>query len=294
MCGIGGFYGFGGYRLETIYEVYGVRVLVDMLEERGRDAFGWLIKSGNEITVSKYSERASTILDIIDEFVGLYELLHGVDTVLMHTRLATEGSPEVYVNNHPFVIPISSTPSKATLVGAHNGVYWGYKEKEKNGEPETDSYYMLKRIAKSLEGAKDVDTVVERLEEELSIIDHFASFAIWLYLPRFDVLVIARDNDRPLSYIDTKDFVIFASESRMLKNVAKLFDFKPKNVRELRAGAIVAFTRDGEKVIGQFDVASTTYSSYRGYGNGYSESGEYDPEEYTRWLYELYRDYDWR
>lgn len=134
MCGIAGIRRFGA---EPIREEQ-LRFLLCSLEQRGADATGIaLVNPGDpEIHVCK-SDMAAT------QFVGtkVYEkflrdhLQEDTETVLLHTRFATTGSPRILANNHPLYAGTSAV--------THNGVImnddWLFKELKLKREAETDT-----------------------------------------------------------------------------------------------------------------------------------------------------------
>lgn len=110
MCGIAGLRKFGA---DVITEDH-IRALLLALEHRGTDATGIAIKNGAEIFVHKDDEPAWQFLGnkATTSFINDH-LTDVTDTVLLHTRAATQGSPRKAENNHPL------TAGKTVVI--HNG-----------------------------------------------------------------------------------------------------------------------------------------------------------------------------
>lgn len=112
MCGIAG---FCLNRNEKVDAVALSKALLGQIIQRGTDATGaaWVIPSSHSkdkkatIAVSKAPVPASSF--------GQYmtSMPQDAQRVILHTRLATQGSPENNLNNHPII--------SGGIVGVHNG-----------------------------------------------------------------------------------------------------------------------------------------------------------------------------
>jgi asparagine synthetase B (glutamine-hydrolysing) len=111
MCGIAGVRRFGS---EPIHEQT-LRLLLCALESRGRDATGVAVKTGKSIRVFKTDKPAWKTVSSPEykQFISEH-LTPETDTVLLHTRAATQGSPFQNQNNHPLFAGTSAV--------VHNGV----------------------------------------------------------------------------------------------------------------------------------------------------------------------------
>jgi asparagine synthetase B (glutamine-hydrolysing) len=134
MCGIAGIKRFGP---EPIREEQ-LRFLLCSLEHRGADATGIaLVNPGDpEIHVHKSDMAASQYVTsrAFEKFLEQY-LKEDTETVLLHTRFATQGAPKFNANNHPLYCGTSAV--------VHNGCIsnddYLFRELKLKREAETDS-----------------------------------------------------------------------------------------------------------------------------------------------------------
>lgn len=101
MCGIGAFQIMGG----ECDPAKVARVLLRLLEVRGRDASGVAWHDKDETFIQKAAIPGSVLARQLDTSVGT--------TGIVHTRWATQGSPKHEANNHPI--------DAHGVVGVHNG-----------------------------------------------------------------------------------------------------------------------------------------------------------------------------
>lgn len=130
MCGIGAFQIMGG----ECDPRQVARVLLRLLEVRGRDASGVAWHDNGETYIQKAAIAGNVLARQLDENVGT--------TGIVHTRWATQGSPKQEVNNHPI--------DASGVVGVHNGhcsnddelirMCDGYKRK---GEVDSEAIFAL-------------------------------------------------------------------------------------------------------------------------------------------------------
>ena len=130
MCGIGAFQIMGG----ECDPRQVARVLLRLLEVRGRDASGVAWHDNGETYIQKAAIAGNVLARQLDESVGT--------TGIVHTRWATQGSPKQEVNNHPI--------DASGVVGVHNGhcsnddelirMCDGYKRK---GEVDSEAIFAL-------------------------------------------------------------------------------------------------------------------------------------------------------
>lgn len=130
MCGIGAFQIMGG----ECDPRQVARVLLRLLEVRGRDASGVAWHDNGETYIQKAAIAGNVLARQLDENVGT--------TGIVHTRWATQGDPKREVNNHPI--------DASGVVGVHNGhcsnddelirMCDGYKRK---GEVDSEAIFAL-------------------------------------------------------------------------------------------------------------------------------------------------------
>jgi predicted glutamine amidotransferase len=120
MCGIGGIMMYPMQRTEEQLEY--IRELATELaienQVRGKDSTGLAVfnKKGN-YDVLKHNVKATdfTELEVYKTFIDT-KITNETTNILIHTRAATQGSPENNDNNHPIV--------SASAVGIHNGMIY--------------------------------------------------------------------------------------------------------------------------------------------------------------------------
>ena len=88
---------------------------------------------------------------------------HGVNVVMGHTRMTTQGNAQFNQNNHPFLGKVDGNP----FALAHNGVLWNDKElRVAENLPltsvETDSYIAVQLLEQ--QKALDFDSLIARAE----------------------------------------------------------------------------------------------------------------------------------
>lgn len=199
MCGIGAFQIVGG----ECDPRQVARVLLRLLEVRGRDASGVAWHDNGETYIQKAAIAGSVLARQLDESVGT--------TGIVHTRWATQGDPKREVNNHPI--------DASGVVGVHNGhcsnddelirMCDGYKRK---GEVDSEAIFAL--IA---HGPKEL-----KLRERLAKVRGGAAL-FWLRTgDTKQRLHVARLQSSPLVLGMTKGgSIIGASTESILRETAK-------------------------------------------------------------------------
>lgn len=134
MCGIAGIKRYGQEPI-TLAEL---EVLICSVEVRGNHAAGIAIQNGTDIVIHKMPVPAwSFIKDASTKAFLADHLCEDTDTVLLHTRFATCGSPMKNDNNHPMF------DGKVALV--HNG-----------GIRNADTLFNETRLARTAETDSDI------------------------------------------------------------------------------------------------------------------------------------------
>lgn len=199
MCGIGAFQIVGGECDPRMV----ARVLLRLLEVRGRDASGVAWHDKGETYIRKAAVSGSVLARQLDDAIGT--------TGVVHTRWATQGSPANPNNNHPI--------DARGVVGVHNGhcsndnqllqTCVGYKRR---GEVDSEAIFAL--IAHGRKGSK--------LRERLADVRGSAAL-LWLRTnDQHERLHIARLSSSPLAVGLTKGgSIIAASTESILRETAK-------------------------------------------------------------------------
>ena len=122
MCGIGGIYVFDNQYVSPYVLQELIIALLDLLEERGRDATGIAIYY-NDATM--YIRKAPIRAERFIELLPFSRLkLDRAKIVLLHCRAATQGDPEDNENNHPLYAFAWKRRRVVSVV--HNGVIRTY------------------------------------------------------------------------------------------------------------------------------------------------------------------------
>ena len=252
MCGIAG---FSLNKASKINARALSHALLAQIEVRGRmsSGFGSSDAEGN-IVVHKDAVRGSSL--------PLKGMRRDAKTVVLHTRYATLGSPQVNENNHPVWSPNSS------LALVHNGVIWNNTTIR----------------AGLLEGIEmpQVDTaVIPALIETLGLggIRHLAGDAAvaWLDAGDTEDLHLARIESSPVSYTNLVDgSFVFASTPTLLRNAlealnlthGEVFAMAELDYYRIRGGVIMNLLELPEtQGYGQGWAASTRDATSGGHGN---------------------------
>ena len=177
----------------------------------------------------------------------------GVNVVMGHTRMTTQGSEKHNQNNHPFA---GKTDGKSFAL-AHNGVLWNDKtlkltEQLPQTSVETDSYVAVQLIEK--QKTLDFDslkTTAEKVEGSFvfTVLDNEDS--IWCVV-----------GDNPLCIFRYDGFLLYASTEEILCKAAKRLRLGiPVNVQKPEEGEILKIDRTGRVTMGNF-IPHITYSHW--------------------------------
>ena len=193
---------------------------------------------------------------------------HGVNVVMGHTRMTTQGHAKHNQNNHPFVGEIDGE----SFALAHNGVLWNDKtlqltEQLPETSVETDSYVAVQLIEK--QKALDFDSL-QAMAETVE-----GSFVFTVLDSEDSIWFVVGDNPLCLFYYD--GFLIYAStEEILIKIVKKLRLGAPTSVRKPEEGEILKIDRTGRVTTGSF-TPQTSYLHwwrYRPYYGSFRLDGE--------------------
>jgi len=200
MCGIMGYYSFGN----TIPNKDKITNMFSLLESRGRDASGFAFIKDNNLIVHKDAMKSS-------EFVKTNEWKDLVlpSSMILHTRMKTQGSEKNNANNHPLF-------SKNGIAIVHNGIIYNDKEifGKKERDAEVDSESILHLLSMKVKGDK-IKKLFDRVE---------GSFAVAMldkYFPERLVL-IKKDNPIDLYYDSKDDILYFCSEREIMQEALSI------------------------------------------------------------------------
>ena len=142
---------------------------------------------------------------------------HGVNVVMGHTRMATQGNAQFNQNNHPFLGHIDGS----SFALAHNGVLWNDKElRMEESLPltsvETDSYVAVQLLEQ--QKALDFDSLksmAEKVEGSFVFTVLDKDNSIWFVV-----------GDNPLCIMFYDGFLIYASTQEILRKTIKKLRLK--------------------------------------------------------------------
>ena len=200
MCGIAGFSAGRNHNFDA--RVLSAALLTEIVA-RGYDATGmaWTDRDG-KVWYSKIDQDAASFID-----THLDELDADAKTVILHTRYATKGSPEVEGNNHPIVRP--------GIVGVHNGVI-----------PNDDEVFEMLQTDRLAQ--VDSEAAFALLAEggmhptdALTLLDGRVALA-WINTDEADTLHVARWQGSPLAIGQSRlGTFVFASTLSMLAKAGR-------------------------------------------------------------------------
>lgn len=265
MCGIAGLH----IKPEYKGKIPAGRLLDWLLvgiQPRGTDATGFLsVGFDNQVQLDKAPIKAS-------DFIKKRKSIKAEpQTILAHTRYATQGGPEDNRNNHPV--------NYATTFLVHNGwitndyeLYEKY-DMERHADVDTEAIAALLWDKCAPDSWGNADKALEELEGAMAVA------AIDIRRP--GELLLARGYSSPLVYVENKQFIMWASTKEALKLAwGKVLGTPPADnkFKSLAEGDIF-FIKDGETMIGSFSPSYGTRYTSSAYAYGYATWDDYDNDK---------------
>jgi len=218
MCGIAGLYlhrEIGAPDLE-----YFVDELLCNIEHRGRDATGLVaVAEDGNTQLQKYACPAQHFIRFR---AGLPE---GSQTVLLHTRFATQGHESNNQNNHPV--------QYGTCFAVHNGHI--------NNDSTLFAEHKLDRLAEvdsEIIAALANEFTLDNIEQVLESVEGSMATAIIDPINHLGKLVLAKGWSSPLIILRHKWMTVWASEQRAIKEAwSACFGTPPADDKFINAGA---------------------------------------------------------
>jgi|GEM_PF-5993601 len=178
---------------QTDLDTFKKLLIVDSF--RGEDATGAFgILSNKQAKIIKVAAEPHMLFRCTDWKEFETKAIKSMSILVGHNRFATKGTISSE-NAHPF--------AEGNIVLVHNGTI--NNQKEMNSDVEVDSHAITHALNE------------KSAEEVLKTID--GAFALVWYNREDGVLNIARNNERPLHYIEDSDIIYIASEKEMLEFV---------------------------------------------------------------------------
>ncbi|WP_337612290.1 class II glutamine amidotransferase [Agathobaculum sp.] len=182
---------------------------------------------------------------------------HGVNVVMGHTRMTTQGNAQFNQNNHPFLGHVDGN----SFALAHNGVLWNDKElrMEENlplTSVETDSYVAVQLLEQ--QKTLDFDSL-KAMAEKVE-----GSFVFTVLDKDNSIWFVVGDNPLCIMYYD--GFLLYASTQEILcKAIKKLRLKAPTDILEPKEGEILKIDRIGRITYGAFTPKSSFEHWWRKY-----------------------------
>lgn len=178
-----------------------------------------------------------------------FRIPNGVNVVMGHTRMATQGAARLNRNNHPW-----ATPGFAL---AHNGVLWNDRIlREVEELPytliETDSYIAVQLLEK--QNPLSLQTIQEMAEKVQG------SFVFTILDKQDNVYFVHGDN--PLAIFCYDGFYLYASTKMILDQTEKRLGLRHGGEITTREGDILRIERHGKCLFSGFRV--TNHHTRRG------------------------------
>ena len=252
-----------------------IKVLASECEARGIDATGIAYNNENRLTVYKRP---------LPSYKIKFNVPSGVNTVMGHTRLTTQGLQKYNFNNHPFVGHCGNT----NYALAHNGIIYNDeilrdKHNLKDTQIQTDTYIAVqlinenksldfKSIAKSVEELEGYFTFTI-LDDENNLymvkgesplaIYHFKKYGFYIYASTKEILNKALDR-LGLSKLKYSEIKLFEGDILKISNKGKLseYEYTPNDFLNLLSYGYGSYSYDRSGTKSQKSNADNMECSY--------------------------------
>lgn len=220
-------------------------------EIRGTDATGIAYNYRNRIHIYKRPVAARKMR---------FHIPNGVNVVMGHTRMATQGDAKINRNNHPW--------ATKNFALAHNGVLWNdgiLREVEELPYTliETNSYVAVQLLEKQETLNFDaIRTMAEKVQ---------GSF-VFTVLSRDNNMYFVR-GDNPLSVFCYDGFYLYASTADILVKTELQLGLKHNNLIPIEVGEVLKIDRYGRCSWSYFELSNMWNDI--GYPNDWNEFGNF-------------------
>ena len=182
---------------------------------------------------------------------------HGVNVVMGHTRMTTQGNAQFNQNNHPFLGKVDGS----SFALAHTGVLWNDKElrMEENlplTSVETDSYVAVQLLEKNKAlDFNSLKNMAEKVEGSFVFTVLDGDNSIWFTV-----------GDNPLCVMFYDGFLLYASTQEILCKAIKKLRLKvPTDILEPKEGEILKIDCTGHITTGAFEPKNSFDHWWRKY-----------------------------
>ena len=220
-------------------------------EVRGTDATGIAYHFGGRLRIFKRPLPARKLR---------LRVPSGVNVIMGHTRMTTQGNEKLNQNNHPFPGSIGGK----TFALAHNGILWNDKilrqqENLPQTSVETDSFIAVQLLEQqnALDFAS-LKAMAEQVEGSFVFTVLDSEDAIWFVI-----------GDNPLCLFHYDGFTLYASTQDILVKATKRLRLgKPESVQQPEEGEILRIDKHGCQTTDCF-IPHTTYPHWWRYSPCY-------------------------
>jgi len=225
-----------------------ISILATACEARGTDATGVSYNYNGRLCIYKRPLAARKMK---------FNIPQGVNFIMGHTRMTTQGNEKYNYNNHPF----PGSVDNAEFALAHNGVLYNDTSLRRIEElPETriatDSYVAVQLIEKKKSlGFESLKYMAEQLQ---------GSFTITVMDHNNNLYFVKGDNPMCIYHYPNLGIYIYASTEEILKKTLKKIPFKfgtPLKI-ELTSGDIFTIDRFGRAQKTTFNTDNLFSSDY--------------------------------
>ena len=247
MCCLYGFIDYG-HKLTRKQRLRLLSTLSTAAEVRGSDATGISYNFGGRQVIYKRPLPAHMMW---------YRLPASVTTVMGHTRMATQGSELVNINNHPF--PGVAGQTHFSL--AHNGVLTNDKTLRKkyklpSTKIETDSYVAAQLLSQC--GQVDFDSL-RFMAEELE-----GTFTITVLTDRDELYFVKGNNPLTIYHFPQSGLYVYASTEEILRK-----GLKNSHLNLGKAEPVRVYSGDILKIDGQGKISRSEFNDEKLYFSRY-------------------------
>lgn len=263
MCCLYGFIDYG-HKLTRKQRLRLLSSLAIAAVGRGSDATGLAYVLGGRQVIYKRPLPAHKMW---------YRLPAAVTTVMGHTRMATQGSELVNINNHPF----PGMAGQTHFALAHNGVLTNDKTlRKKHKLPatkiETDSYVAAQLLEQY--GQVDFDSLrfmVEELE---------GTFTITVLTDRDELYFVKGNNPLTIYHFPQSSLYVYASTEEILRK-----GLKNSHLNLGKAEPVRVYTGDILKIDGQGKISRSEFNDEKLYFSRYPHWFDWQQYQEPRWPY---------
>lgn len=263
MCCLFGFVDYG-HKLTRKQRLRLMSTLSTACEARGTDATGISYVLGGRQVIYKRPLAAHQMW---------YRVPAAPSIVMGHTRMATQGSELVNINNHPFPGPAGNM----RFALAHNGVLTNDKTLRKKfklpiTKVETDSYVAVQLLEQY--GQVNFDSL-RFMAEELE-----GSFTITVLTDRDELYFVKGNNPLTIYHFPQSGLYIYASTEEILRT-----GLKKSHLNLGKTEPVRVFTGDILKIDGDGKVARSEFNDEKLYYSRYPHWFDWQQYQEPRWPY---------